>query len=637
MIVDAQLERTTLPAAYPRQQSVHGLFAEVCRAHSTAPALLTEARTFSYAELDRLSIRVARGLRAAGVDRGSIVGILTERSPETVIAWLAALRCGAAYLPLDAAYPAETLGFMISDARPVVLLRAAGLAVELPAPDGTEVLGLEALIADGSRDAEPWCDTATGALDPAYVMYTSGSTGRPKGVVVPHRGIVRLVRDQNYMEFSSREVFLLVSALTFDVSTWEVWGSALNGAKLAIVPGSRLSLDQISGAVRRFGVTSVYLTSALFNVVIEQDPQILKGIDRLLVGGDVMSPEHSLRAIEALPGCELVNAYGPTEATTYCVCYRLDPKGWGAGSVPIGVPLNHDRAYILDDQLVPVPEGEIGMLWAAGDGVALGYLNRPELTAERFKPDPFATEPDGKMYFTGDLARMRPDGLIECLGRIDRQVKIDGKRIELDEIEHAFRRDKRLADAVAVLEKDGATRKRVVVFLKSAGTEPSEALRESVLADYRARMPEHMVPHETLVVAAYPFNRNGKVDREALLASARQAQAASATPAVTGSDLERTIAGLWRDALRRADFGMQQNFFDCGGTSLAMVEVHSRLQAALGRQIPITELFAHPTVTGLAAALTAATDRPTTGAAREAGDRASRQKAALARLRNTRG
>jgi amino acid adenylation domain-containing protein len=603
--------------------SVHSIFAYHARSRPDAVAFETYSRKYTYGEVLHLSARAARRITAAGVKPGDFAAVLGDRSPEIVIAWLAVLRCGAAYLPLDPAYPDCTLAFMLADSAPKIVLRGRGVKPGLAALDGVRTIDLDNLF-----EADPggeWMDAAAGPETPAYIMYTSGSTGQPKGVVVPHRGVVRLVRDQNYMPFTTDEVYLQISPLTFDAATWEVWGALLNGARLAVQQQPRFSLADIGAGIRDFDVTSVFLTSALFNVFVEQSPEMLKGLSRVLVGGDAMSPEHARRFMSACPGCELINGYGPTETTTFSVCHRLDPAQWAEGSVPIGVPLNHDSAYILDDAMQPVPPGDTGMLWIGGDGVALGYHDRPELTAERFRPDPFAN--DGSlMYFSGDLARMRPDGLIECLGRVDRQVKVDGKRIELDEIEHAFRRDARLADAAVVLDAEAVHRKRIVAFLKAAG-KGGDDLRDAVLADYRARMPEYMVPHIVHIVDEFPLNRNGKVDRKALLAAAHKP---AAEPRAYGSEMEQIIAQAWGQALGHSDFTLTQNFFDCGGASLAMLRVHALLEESLNRTIPITELFARPTIASLAAALTAK-DQVTPATAIES--RTAKQKLAFARAR----
>ena len=584
--------------AYPRDMSVHGVFAWYAKSFPDAPAIMFGSEVVTYGQLDTWTNQVARRLTKLGAAPGKVVGLLTNRSVETIVAWLAVLKCGSAYLPLDPSYPSAALDFMVQDSEPVVVLGERELNSITRAMGGVLIACLEDELEAARSEPDGDFITPVSALDTAYIMYTSGSTGRPKGVVIPHRGIVRLVRDQNYMEFNSNEVFLLISALGFDASTWEVWGALLNGARIAVVKGPRLSIDQIAKAVTGNGVTSIFLTSALFNAVVDHDIEALAGVRQLLVGGDVMSAEHSLRVIEQFPDCQLINAYGPTEATTYCVCYRLPRTGWGGGSVPIGTPLAHTSAYILDERLQPVADGEVGLLWTGGDGVAKGYLKRPELDRERFRPDPFRD--DGSlMYLTGDLARMRPDGQIEFLGRNDRQVKIDGKRVELDEIELRLRRDRRLADAIVGLRKLGEDDKRIVAFLKPAAWPPAQQLTRIVATDLRRELPPHMIPHEWAVVEAYPLSHNGKVDRSALLAQDAPVTT-EPSDALRDNALEEDIRRIWTQFLKRPVVDRHANIFDLGGTSMHMLRIHAEIQRTITAQVAITDLFANATIASLA-------------------------------------
>ncbi len=591
--------------------------------------------------MDLLSRRVARRMRQAGAQPGSVVGVWALRGAQSLVAWLAALRCGASYLPLDANYPADALEFMIADCRPRVLLQGEGVVARTVGSNGAQVLGLAEIIDDDAFDHESWMDVEVDRDAPAYVMYTSGSTGRPKGVVVPHRGVVGLVTSQNYMDFAEPQVFLHHSPPSFDASTWEVWGALLNGNPVAVHGEDRISLSGIAAAIERHGVTTMWLTAGLFHAFADHDVGMLRGLKTLIVGGDVVQPRAARIAIDNLPGCNLVNGYGPTEATTFSCCYRIPASLPVDRPIPIGRAIAGAEAFVTDSGLVPVQvrDGEIGELVIAGSGVALGYFDRPDLTHEKFVTA-YLGDRESQIYRTGDLARVDENGDIEFVGRVDRQVKVNGKRIELDEIEEALRRDARVADAVTLLETDPAGRKHIVAFVRpvqdAAADGASGTRRDAILDAYRARMPEHMVPNETFVVDAYPLSANGKVDRSALLASVRDTAAATRQALFDGAaPLERTIAGLWLDALGRSRFGLSDNFFDCGGTSLALVEVHARLQSALGRQVPITELFAHPTIAGLASALSRP-EMPAGTAADAAAERAGRQKAALARLRGGR-
>lgn len=502
-------------AAYPRSSTIHEVFEWYATRFPDSPAIVEADAFLSYGDVNDVAGRLAALLMARGVGSGDLVATLSGRSPETLIAWLAILKAGAAYLPLDPAYPPAVLAMMAEDAKPKLVLRdaAVGELPGLPCPQ----IEIDRALEEADALEPRLTGLAVGATAPAYVMFTSGSTGKPKGVVVTHRGVVRLVRDQNYMAFSASDVFLQASSLAFDACTWEIWGAWLNGARLGILRGQRLSIPELVAAVAELKVTALWLTSALFNVVAETAPEAFQGLRELIVGGDVVSPEHVGRIMSRYPDLNVVNGYGPTEATTFSLCYRMPRNIDLRATIPIGRPIAHSDAYILDSQLRPVADGEVGDLWVAGDGVALGYLDRPDLTAEKFRRDPFASDPDWNMYATGDLARRRADGLIEFLGRRDRQIKLDGKRVELDEIEQVAGAIDGVASAVASVRSTGPLEKEVVLFAKSAdagATSDFERRVRQLLAD---RLPAHMVPARVIGVRDFPLTINGKIDRSRLM------------------------------------------------------------------------------------------------------------------------
>jgi acyl-coenzyme A synthetase/AMP-(fatty) acid ligase len=427
-------------------------------------------------------------------------------------------------------------------------------------------------------------------------------------------------------------VFLHLSPLAFDASTFEIWGALLNGGSVAIVAEPHPALADIGATIARHGATVAFFTSALFHLLVETRLADLKPLRTVLTGGDVLSPRHMARALVGLRDSRLLAVYGPTENTTFTTAYDLAAEGWDGGALPIGRPIAHGGVRILGDDLAPVADGEVGQLCCAGDGLADGYLKRPELTVEKFVTNPRI--PGERLYLTGDLARRRPDGVIEFLGRIDRQVKINGKRVELDEIEHVLRADPALADAVVVLREDVPGLKRLVAYLKPAAPWPAERRHTEAVAvvrHLRQRLPEHMIPADVVAVDDFALTPNGKIDRKAL-PPPRLAPAGAPAPASAsaGAATERALAAIWQRVLGLPAVPRDANFFDLGGTSLQIIAVHEAIGREIGLALPIAALFEHPTLASLAARLD---DRTDDGAVAAARFRAARQGAALDRLR----
>ena len=501
---------------YPRERCVHGLFEEQARMRPDAIAVTFGKHELTYRELNARANQLAHYLKRSGVRTGEVVGICIERSLEMVVGLLGILKAGGAYASLDPASPNERLAYMLDDLRARVVLTQHSLTElwqnkivakeSFPLPLG---ICLDRDWGTIARMGSDDLDIEIGSENLAYVSFTSGSTGWPKGVCVPHRGVVRLVKNANYASFSDEEVFMQLAPISFDASTLEIWGCLLNGARLVICPPQTPSLAELAETLERHQVTTVWLTTGLFNQMVEEKPEGLKHLRQILTGGDVLSPTHVRKALAVLDGCRLINGYGPTENTTFTTCYTIPSTFGGQRSIPIGRPISNTQCYILDERLQPVPVGIPGELYAGGDGLALGYLGHPKLTAEKFIPNPFM--PGSRLYKTGDLARYLADGNIEFLGRMDFQVKIRGFRVELGEIEAVLGRHPLVRECVVMAREDYPGEKRLAAYIVAHdGADPTARELRQFL---KGKLPDYMAPSVFMRLKALPLTPNGKVDR----------------------------------------------------------------------------------------------------------------------------
>ena len=570
-------------------------FDAVCAAFSNSLAVIDATGEESYAALGERSARLATVLGSMGLERGDRCAIMVPRSRDTLALMLAILRLGAVYVPLDPAYPRAQLDFIVADCSPKLIIAEAAALASVGELNG-EVVDLAGIVAlSVAADAAPL--RACGGDDAAYIMYTSGSTGKPKGVVVPHRAILRLVHGQTFAEMSPETRFLNLAPLAFDASTLEIWGPLLNGGCAAIINEVQPSLDVVASEIARLGVTSAWFTAGLFNALADYRLEAFVPLKEVLTGGDVLSPVHVRKVMEAHAGLQVINGYGPTENTTFSCCYRIPRDGEALANgdaIPIGDAIAGTAVYIVDDKLVPVGEGEVGELVVGGDGVALGYLNRAELTAEKFVDDVFT--PGFKLYRTGDLVRRRPDGAIDFLGRNDRQIKIAGKRIELDEIEHALRAAPGVADA-ALAAFEGRRGKAIAGFVKADAA--TAVLPEAVRAYLKAALPDYMVPTELRILPAFPLTPNGKVDRKALLAGLDTPAAATAAPEPMDDDIAGKLAAVFEELLGNP-VDRRSNFFDLGLRSLDLMRAHAIIVRDVAAKVALVDLFRHPNVEALA-------------------------------------
>ncbi|MFD9685542.1 amino acid adenylation domain-containing protein [Kitasatospora sp. NPDC059088] len=567
------------PVAQLPAGSVPELFEAQAAATPEAVALVAGSTELTYAELNARANGLALRLAEAGVRAETPVALLLERSPALAVALLAVLKAGGSYVPLDDAQPQERLAAVLAD---------AGARIAVTDRDHPALTGLTTL-AVGEETAEN-LELAIPDARLAYVMHTSGSTGTPKGIGITHRAIVDLALGGAFTGEHLARV-AVHSPTAFDASTYEFWAPLLSGGRLVIAPPGRLGVTELADLLGRQQVSGAFITAGLFNVLATEAPQSFAGMREVWTGGDIASPAAMRRVLEACPGLKVVNAYGPTEATTFATLRAMtSPAEVPAAVVPIGRPLPNSRVYVLDDALRPVPVGVPGELYLAGHGLARGYVGRPALTAERFVADPYGA-PGTRMYRTGDLARWTTTGELEFVGRTDDQVKVRGFRIELAEVEAAFAAHPAVRQAFATVRQDHPGDKRLVAYV--TGDAPLDELRAFVTD----RLPGYMVPAAVVPLTTLPVNSNGKVDRRALPAPDYSA----ATPGRAARNAtEQTLCALFAEVLGTAEPSIDDNFFDLGGHSLLATRLTSRIRTALGTELPLRTLFDHPTIAALA-------------------------------------
>ncbi|MCG6924074.1 MAG: amino acid adenylation domain-containing protein [Acidobacteria bacterium] len=578
---------------YPRISCIHELVAEQVARTPEAIALVFEGESVTFTELDVRANRLARALRERGVARGTLVGLCLERSPDMLVALLAVLKAGGAYVPLDPAYPADRIAFMIEDSGMPVLVSEKGLESALP-PHDAQVLWLDeereaiagldgAPLPQDERDAQP--------EDPAYVIYTSGSTGKPKGVCVPHRAVANFLwtmKDQPGL--GPDDTLVAVTTLSFDIAVLELHLPLVVGARIVLArretAGDGASLAEL---LTGSGATVMQATPSTWRMLLAAG---WKGGDSFtaVCGGEAMPPDLAQQLVEAAGS--VWNVYGPTETTVWSTREKLENP---VGPLTIGRPIGNTQVHVLDERLQPVPLGVPGELHIGGDGVTLGYLNRPELTAERFVPDPF--RPGALLYKTGDLARFLSDGRLDYLGRNDNQVKVRGFRIELGEIESILARHGAVGQAVVMARELRPGDVRLVAYLIPAnGTTPPD---EDLRAFLRESLPDYMVPQHFMSLSRFPLTPNGKIDRKALPQPVTERSDSDFVEPRTPQ--ERLVAELWQDALGVPRLSVHDNFFHLGGHSLLASQVLARLRREHGVALAFRKLFEAPTVERFAA------------------------------------
>lgn len=583
---------------YPREQCVHEMFEAQARAHPDSVAVEYGAESLTYGELNARAEQLAAHLKAFKVGPDIPVAICAEPSLELIVGILGILKAGGAYAPLDPTYPRERLAFMLADTRSPVLLTQKRLVHCLPRRAGKICLDSDWPVISRARVPGPRPTHSAEQL--ACVMYTSGSTGHPKGVMVPHRAVSRLVLNTNYVQFDASDRVAQISNVSFDAATFEIWGALLNGGRLVgLRPDVVLSPKDFARELREHGITAMFLTAALFNHVAAEAPGAFETVLTVIAGGEALDPNWVRAVLSERPPQRLVNGYGPTENTTFTCCGALAGLAEGAVNVPIGRPISNTRVYILDAYGNPVPVGVPGELYAGGDGLARGYWNRPELTAEKFVTNPFGP-PGGaeRLYRTGDRARYRADGTIEFLGRLDQQVKIRGFRIEPGEIETILGRHSGVRECVVNVLSAGAEKKLVAYYHVNGGGRPSAS---ELRAWLKHNLPDYMVPAAFVEVETWPLTPNGKVNRAALPEPDRAQPAAARKCAAPRDAVELELVRIWEEVLGTQPVGIEDKFFELGGHSLLAARVIARMEKAFGRKLRVATIFQAPTIEELAA------------------------------------
>jgi amino acid adenylation domain-containing protein len=586
--------------SYPRDASIAELFEKQVAARPGAIALIEGHERLTYRELDRRASRIAHRLRANLITGEQVVGIFLERGAPAVIAMIGVLKAGAAYMPLNPQDPIARLAALMGEAGTTLVVTRRRLIQRLPRNS------VKVVLLDEFQDSEIGSDAGVvpgaGGAALACVLFTSGSTGHPKGVEVLHRGIVRLLCGQDYARFGPDETFLQLAPLTFDASTFEIWGALMHGGTLVVHPEDVPDLANLERSIRDHGVTTLWLNSSLFNAVIDERPALLRPIRQLLIGGEKLSVSHVRRALAHLPATRIVNGYGPTENTTFSCCHLIPgdlPED--AISIPIGRPLANSTTYVLDERMQPAPLGMSGEIYLGGDGVAGGYRGRPELTAERFLPDPFATRAGARMYRSGDLGAVLPDGTIQFRSRLDDQVKIRGFRIEPAEVESVLGGLPGVRSCAVITRENAGHGKKLFAFVVPNLLEiDTEILR----ARLHELLPGYMVPDQFAVIDNLPLTAHGKLDRAALSTAVTGVQVVTARSITQPRTVrEGEVLNVFREILGHEDIGIHDDFFTLGGHSLLAIRLIGRLSERLGVYIDLRWLFRNPTVAGLCAAI----------------------------------
>lgn len=580
---------------YSDDFNVINLFEEQVKKYPNNIAISYGKVEVTYKELDKRTNKIANYLKKLNIKPEQLIAVCLNRSPEMIATFLAILKVGAAYIPIDLAYPKERIRYMLEDSGTNHVITTEEIALELPN------INAEFICLDLERDTiekQPEkCTDISNISNLAYVMYTSGSTGKPKGVEIIQKGIIRLVNNNSeYASLGPKEVILNRASIAFDVSVFEIYGSILNGGTLVIMNSSKPTFEEIAKTINEKGVTILRVGPDMLNILIEDYTEYLSSLRQVFSGGEVLPILVAQKFLKKLKNCKLINAYGPTENTVNTTSYHVKEVSLDETSIPIGRPISNDCVYILDKYLQPVPVGVIGELFLSGEGIARGYLNRDQLTKEKFFQDPFHRNKNRMMYKSGDLARYRADGNIEFIGRADNQVKIRGIRIELGEVETVIGTFPGIRQSISSVIKglNGSNELVSYVVMNKGISFEQQELRNYI----REKLPDHMIPTFIMVIKEVPLTPVGKVDRKSLPSPIINVKKDERV--LPSNSTEEKLVLLWEDLLDVKPIGVEDNYFELGGNSLIAMKMFSEINKIFKKDLPVSTIFQNATISKIA-------------------------------------
>lgn len=563
-------------------ENVIDLFDVIAEKYQEKIAIETEENRITYQKLKNLSNVMAKRLLDSGVKKGDFIGVVMKRRLETISVILSILRCGAVYVPLEEEHAPYKMNYLLKDEKVKYIIVEQSFSME-----NSKVKRYEDIFHDLEGVMGCCVNEGKGENIPAYVNFTSGSTGEPKEVLLPHRGILRLVYQPCYVNISDKDVFMHAAPISFDASTFEIWGALLNGAKLIIVPSHLLvESKKLREVKEKFNISIMFLTTCIFNRLVTEEIDLFQSMNAVITGGDMVSKTHFIQFRNRHAEVSLIHAYGPTENTTFSCCYKVNEINENWSTIPIGGPINNSLVYILDGERKAVPVGTMGEIYVGGDGLAYGYANDEKKTKESFIPNPYRE--NNRIYKTGDFARWLPDGVIEFVGRIDNQVKIRGFRVELAEVKSKIQQIEGVVDCAVTTKRNESGEKYIVTYY----TAEDSITNQKIIEELKVTTPDYMIPTVLYKVSKILLTDNGKIawKETEILAIEENSELGIEEKEY------KEIGELWRSVLRHSNFTKDDNFFDVGGNSLLLSDLAKQMKEHYKKQVKLVQLFRYPTI-----------------------------------------